>query len=149
MAALIQDSSKFQSTNDQEWSQFIKSLDGIIIVTPQYNWGYPGELKNALDHLYWEWAGKPVALITYGGHGGDRAREQLQQVLQGGFKMNLVGDFGITLPKEYIRQDVRVGHEGSKESDKFLDQHEGQVAELAEKLFKAAVEKKEQKRDEL
>lgn len=38
--------------------------DGIIIVTPEYNGGYPASLKNAIDLLYLEWKRKPVALAT-------------------------------------------------------------------------------------
>jgi NAD(P)H-dependent FMN reductase len=42
-----------------------------VFVSPQYNWGYPAPLKNAIDHLYKEWLGKPAVIVTYGGHGGD------------------------------------------------------------------------------
>ena len=50
-------------------------------LTPQYNWGYPAALKNAIDHLYREWQGKPVLLITYGGHGGGQCGAQLRIVM--------------------------------------------------------------------
>ena len=36
----------------------------MIIVTPEYNGGYPASLKNAVDVLYREWKRKPVALAT-------------------------------------------------------------------------------------
>jgi hypothetical protein len=52
-------------------------------VFPQYNWGYPAVLKNALDFLYHEWANKPAGLVTYGSRGGGLAATQLRQVLQG------------------------------------------------------------------
>jgi NAD(P)H-dependent FMN reductase len=55
----------------------------VVLVTAQYNWGYPAALKNAIDHLYREWRGKPVLLVTYGGHGGDKCAAQLRQVLGG------------------------------------------------------------------
>lgn len=67
----------------QAWSEKIKSGDGFIFVTPQYNWGYPASLKNALDHLYEEWKGKPAVIVSYGHRGGVRAAEQLHQVLLG------------------------------------------------------------------
>ena len=51
-------------------------------MTPQYNWGYPAPLKNAIDHLYKEWVGKPAMIVTYGGHGGDKRAAQLRQVLE-------------------------------------------------------------------
>jgi chromate reductase len=42
----------------------IKNADGVIIVTPEYNGGYPASLKNAIDLLYPEWKRKPVALAS-------------------------------------------------------------------------------------
>ncbi len=67
----------------QSWSQKIAQADGFIFLTPQYNWSYPAALKNALDHLYREWHGKPALVISYGHRGGGRAADHLQQVLQG------------------------------------------------------------------
>src|ERR1700722_3170672 len=42
-----------QST--KEWSRIIDASDAFIAVTPEYNYGYPAPLKNALDTLYKEW----------------------------------------------------------------------------------------------
>ena len=47
-----------------EFADKIKSSDGIIIVTPEYNGGYPASLKNAIDLLYEEWKHKPIAIVT-------------------------------------------------------------------------------------
>lgn len=47
-----------------DFSEKIKKADGIIIVTPEYNGGYPGSLKNAIDLLYPEWYRKPIAIST-------------------------------------------------------------------------------------
>jgi NAD(P)H-dependent FMN reductase len=64
------------------WGTRIAQADGYILVTPEYNHGYPAVLKNALDHLYQEWNGKPVGFVGYGGPGGGiRAVEQLRQVV--------------------------------------------------------------------
>jgi NAD(P)H-dependent FMN reductase len=54
-----------------------------VFVFPQYNWGYPAVLKNALDFLYHEWVEKPAGLVTYSTRGGGLAAAQLRQVLQG------------------------------------------------------------------
>ncbi|WP_263864114.1 NADPH-dependent FMN reductase [Paenibacillus lycopersici] len=62
------------------WSEKIQQADGVIFVTPQFNWGYPAVLKNAIDHLYHEWRNKPVMIVTYGGHGGGRCGKQLRRV---------------------------------------------------------------------
>jgi NAD(P)H-dependent FMN reductase len=42
----------------------IKNADGVIIVTPEYNGGYPASLKNVIDLLYVEWHRKPLAIAT-------------------------------------------------------------------------------------
>src|SRR5580698_2829188 len=73
----------YEFDHTRAWSRKIDAAPAFVFVTPQYNWGYPAPLKNALDHLYREWAGKPAMIVTYGGHGGDRCAEQLRQVCEG------------------------------------------------------------------
>ncbi|MFY3770703.1 FMN-dependent NADH-azoreductase [Providencia manganoxydans] len=65
------------------WSNKISEADAYIFVFPQYNWGYPAALKNAIDHLHKEWNNKPALMVSYANRGGGKAAEQLQQVLQG------------------------------------------------------------------
>ena len=62
------------------WSDKIKEADAFIIVTPEYNHGYPAVLKNALDWLFYEWNNKPVGFVSYGTQAGARSVEQLRQV---------------------------------------------------------------------
>ncbi len=65
----------------RRWADKIASLDAFVIVTPEYSHGYPGALKNALDHLYAPWTYKPVGFVSYGGFAaGARAVEQLRAV---------------------------------------------------------------------
>jgi len=45
-----------------DFSNRIKRASGVIIVTPEYNGGYPASLKNAVDLLYDEWQHKPIAI---------------------------------------------------------------------------------------
>jgi NAD(P)H-dependent FMN reductase len=54
--------------------------DGFLILTPEYNHGYPAVLKNAMDHTFVEWNRKPVAFVGWGNVGGARAIEQLRLV---------------------------------------------------------------------
>jgi NAD(P)H-dependent FMN reductase len=65
----------------KKWAEKIGEADGYIIVTPEYNHGYPAVLKNALDYVYKEWNNKPVGLVSYGTVGGARAVEQLREVV--------------------------------------------------------------------
>ena len=66
----------------QSWAAKVAEGDGYVFITPEYTFGYPAVLKNALDHIYHEWNNKPVAFVGYGGTaGGSRAVQQLRQVV--------------------------------------------------------------------
>jgi NAD(P)H-dependent FMN reductase len=61
--------------------QRIAHADAFVVVTPEYNHGYPAPLKALIDSVGPEWHAKPVAFVSYGGvSGGLRAVEQLRQV---------------------------------------------------------------------
>jgi NAD(P)H-dependent FMN reductase len=64
------------------WSNIIDEADGFIFVTPEYNHGYSGVLKNALDYLYYEWKGKPAGLVGYGFRGASNSIRQLKEVFE-------------------------------------------------------------------
>jgi NAD(P)H-dependent FMN reductase len=68
----------------QKWSDTIARGNAFVIVVPEYNAGYPGVLKNALDTLYIEWNNKPIAFVSYSGgpNGGTSATAQLRMVTQ-------------------------------------------------------------------
>lgn len=61
--------------------QKLAACDAFIVVTPEYNHGYPAPLKALIDSFGPEWHAKPVAFVSYGGvSGGLRAVEQLRLV---------------------------------------------------------------------
>jgi NAD(P)H-dependent FMN reductase len=72
-----------QYTNDhtRAWSAAIASFDGYVFVTPEYNHGIGGALKNAIDFLYHEWADKAAGFVGYGYTMGARAVEHLRLVM--------------------------------------------------------------------
>ncbi len=62
------------------FGRVIDRADGYVILTAEYNHGYPAVLKNALDSTFVEWRRKPVAFVGWGNTGGARAVEQLRAV---------------------------------------------------------------------
>jgi NAD(P)H-dependent FMN reductase len=60
--------------------QTLDRADAFVIVTPEYNHGYPAALKNAIDHTFVEWNRKPVSFVSWGNVGGARVVEQLRLV---------------------------------------------------------------------
>lgn len=114
------------------WSEKIKSADAVIFVTPQFNWGYPAVLKNAIDHLYHEWRDKPAAIVSYGGHGGGKCAEQLKQVA-GAVKMRIVPTMpGIVLPEAVIREGALF--EPAIDFQQHLASIQNALAELADQI---------------
>jgi NAD(P)H-dependent FMN reductase len=70
----------YQNEHTKQWASKIASFDGFVIVTPEYNHGTSGVLKNAIDYLYAEWNNKAVGFVSYGAVGGARAAEHLRLV---------------------------------------------------------------------
>jgi NAD(P)H-dependent FMN reductase len=64
----------------ERFGRTIDRADGYVVVTPEYNHGYPAVLKNAIDHTWIEWTRKPVTYVSWGNVGGARAVEQLRLV---------------------------------------------------------------------
>jgi NAD(P)H-dependent FMN reductase len=54
--------------------------DGFVVLTAEYNHGYPAVLKNAMDWTFVEWRRKPITFVGWGNVGGARAIEQLREV---------------------------------------------------------------------
>jgi len=71
---------QYQHEHTKQWAATIASFDGFVIVTPEYNHGTSGVLKNAIDYLYAEWNNKAVGFVSYGAVGGARAVEHLRLV---------------------------------------------------------------------
>ncbi len=67
-----------------EYRDAIVRADGLVLVSPEYNHGYPGSLKRALDVLLTEYVHRAVGLVgvSAGGFGGVRAVEKLVSVVR-------------------------------------------------------------------
>jgi len=71
----------YAQPHTKAWAATIAGYDGFVFVTPEYNHGMTGVLKNAIDYLYAEWANKSAGFVSYGSAGGARAVEQLRLVM--------------------------------------------------------------------
>lgn len=65
--------SEYEREEDRNWAKHVNEADAIVFVMPEYNHGYPASIKNAVDHLYHEWNGKPVSFVGYGSAGAPYA----------------------------------------------------------------------------
>jgi NAD(P)H-dependent FMN reductase len=72
---------KYSKDHTKRWAARVAPLDAFVFVTPEYNHGTSGALKNAIDFIYAEWNDKAAAFVSYGSAGGVRAVENLRLVL--------------------------------------------------------------------
>jgi len=72
---------QYTQPHTKAWAAKIAEFDGFVFVTPEYNHGTSGALKNAIDYLYKEWNHKAAGFVGYGSAGGARAIENLRLVM--------------------------------------------------------------------
>jgi NAD(P)H-dependent FMN reductase len=72
---------KYSHEHTKRWAAKIDSFDAYVFVTPEYNHGIAGALKNAIDYLYKEWNNKAAGFVGYGSASGVRAVESLRLVM--------------------------------------------------------------------
>jgi NAD(P)H-dependent FMN reductase/GNAT superfamily N-acetyltransferase len=72
----------YRNEHTRRWSATVDAADGFIAVTPEYNYGMPATLKNALDYLSREWSWKPMGFVSYGNtSAGTRSVQHAKQVV--------------------------------------------------------------------
>src|SRR6059058_5010225 len=72
---------QYSKPHTKTWAAKIDTFDAYVFVTPEYNHGTSGALKNAIDFLFAEWSNKAAGFVSYGGASGARAVEQLRLVM--------------------------------------------------------------------
>jgi len=72
---------QYSKEHTKAWAAKINSFDAYVFVTPEYNHGTSGALKNAIDFLYHEWVNKAAGFVGYGGAAGIRAVENLRLIM--------------------------------------------------------------------
>ena len=72
---------EYDSEQRQRWGRDIDACDAFVFVTPEYNHGVPGAVKNAFDSIGPEWSDKTIGFVSYGSESGVRAVEQWRQIV--------------------------------------------------------------------
>jgi len=108
---------QYSKPHTKAWAAKIDSFDAFVFVTPEYNHGTSGALKNAIDFLFAEWNNKAAGFVGYGGAGGVRAVEHLRLVMaevqvatvRNQVALSLFTDFeNFTVFKPAVRQEKSV-----------------------------------------
>lgn len=97
---------KYQHEHTKRWSASVNAADAFVFVTPEYNYGPPPSLLNALNYLYLEWNYKPAGLVSYGGvSGGLRAAQLEKQTLTALKMMPIPEGVGVPNVAQLLDQD--------------------------------------------
>jgi len=107
---------RYTHSHTKRWAAKIGSFDGYVFVTPEYNHGTSGALKNAIDYLYAEWNHKAAGFVGYGGTGGTRAVEHLRLVMGNLMVADVTAQVALSLSSDFenfsvFRPDPRHGAE--------------------------------------
>lgn len=78
---------QYTHEHTRHWSATVARADAYVFVTPEYNYGPPPSLLNALDYLVHEWAYKPVGFVSYGGVSGGTRSVQMTKLVVTALKM--------------------------------------------------------------
>lgn len=109
----------YQNESTIKWANKINEYKVIIVLTPQYNWGIPASLKNAIDFVYLEWKNKPLSVISYGYHGGTQARISLDLSLIALKVDKLAVNFGINISDDMFENHKFININKSLDAYKF------------------------------
>lgn len=113
-----------EAIKDPKFSEAMKRADGIVIVTPEYNHGYPGMLKHALDTNLKEYIHKAVGIcgVSAGGFGGTRVIEALLPVLRELGLVTIFWDGNFSHAQQLFDESGKIKDEAThvKRIDKFL-----------------------------
>ncbi|MDQ3186887.1 MAG: NAD(P)H-dependent oxidoreductase [Pseudomonadota bacterium] len=65
----------------KKWAASVNAADAYVFVTPEYNYGPPPSLSNALNYVYREWNYKPAGLVSYGGASGGMRSALMEKLI--------------------------------------------------------------------
>lgn len=124
---------------DSRYTEITARADAFVIVTPEYNHGYPGSLKRMFDSEFDNYRHKPVSLVgvSNGSWGGVRACEALLHVCHTAWMINIK-------PELYFPRIQDIFEESGEMKQAFREQYDKNTQKVYDeliwmaKLFKAA-----------
>jgi NAD(P)H-dependent FMN reductase len=109
---------KYEHEHTKRWSATVDRADAFVFVTPEYNYGTPPSLVNALDYLHHEWQYKPVGFVSYGGvSGGTRSVQMTKQVVTALKMMPMFEAVTIPFFAQYVNKDTGAFAPGKVQED--------------------------------
>ena len=113
-----------EQIKESKFSEKCERADGLVIVTPEYNHGYPGMLKHVLDSNLKEYIHKAVGIcgVSAGAFGGVRVIENLLPVLRELGLVTIFWDGNFSGAQKLFGEDGEILDEAThvKRIDKFL-----------------------------
>jgi NAD(P)H-dependent FMN reductase len=104
---------QYTKDHTHAWSATVDAADAVVMITSEYNYGYPAALKNAIDFLHHEWRHKPLGFVSYGGvAAGTRAMQALKPVAIALALIPIVAAVNIPFVQQFLTDDgVIVGND--------------------------------------
>ncbi|MCO5236006.1 MAG: NAD(P)H-dependent oxidoreductase [Chitinophagaceae bacterium] len=78
---------QYQYEHTRAWSKTVAEGDAFVFIIPEYNYGLPPAMVNAVDYLFHEWMYKPAALVSYGGISAGLRSAQMSKLILTTVKM--------------------------------------------------------------
>jgi NAD(P)H-dependent FMN reductase len=94
----------YKHLHTKAWAESVKAADAFVFVTPEYNYGPPPALVNALNYLSLEWNYAPAGFVSYGGISGGLRAVQAEKQLLTTLKMMPIPE-GVPMPMVFQHLD--------------------------------------------
>lgn len=127
---------QYTKPHTKAWSATVEAADAVVMVTAEYNYGYPAALKNAIDYLHHEWRHKPVGFVSYGGvAAGTRSVQQLKQVVTALSLLPVTASVNIPFVTQFLGEDQVIrGNEVMEQAARDMLDQLGRLAAAVEPL---------------
>lgn len=117
----------YTKDHTKAWSAAVEACDAFVFVTPEYNYGPPPSLVNAMNYLVFEWHNKVAAFVSYGGQSGGLRAVQVAKLMLTSFKIMPLPE-GVAIPMFAQQLDAERAFAANEGQDKAA---EAMFAELA------------------